>query len=206
MINALHQAYRRIRYGKPVVVISGLPRSGTSMAMKMVEAGGLEVVQDGRRQADEDNPRGYYEDERVMGLAGAADKSWLNGARGKAVKVISYLLKELPPAHNYNVLFVCRPLDEVLASQAKMLARRGERIETSDAQMRELFETDLWRARYLMQHAPHFQCLELQYHDVLDNALAASERINIFLGGSLDTQKMAAVVDHSLYRNRLSSD
>lgn len=175
------------------------------MAMNMVEAGGLEVIQDGRRHADEDNPKGYYEDERVMGLAGAAEKRWLHKARGKAVKVISYLLKELPATHNYKVLLVCRPIDEVLASQAKMLARRGERAETPDARMRELFETDLWRARYLMQHAAHFQCLELQYCEVLDNALAVSERINAFLGGDLDTRKMADVVDPSLYRNRLSS-
>lgn len=205
MIEPLRRAYRRVRYGKPVVVISGLPRSGTSMAMKMIEAGGLEVIQDGRRQADEDNPKGYYEDERVMGLAGAADTTWLTEARGKAVKVISYLLKELPASNNYKVLFVCRSLDEVLASQAKMLARRGKSAETSDDRMRELFETDLWRVRYLMQHAPQFQSLELEYREVLDDALMASERINRFLGGTLDTKKMATVVDPTLYRNRLSS-
>lgn len=206
MIKPLHRAYRRARYGKPVVVISGLPRSGTSMAMKMVEAGGLEVIQDGVRQADEDNPKGYYEDERVIALAEAADKTWLTGARGKAVKVISYLLKELPGSNNYKVLFVYRSLDEVLASQAKMLDRRGESVETSDERMRELFETDLWRARYLMQHAAHFEYIELHYRDVLDNAMAESERINAFLGGDLDAVKMAAVIDHSLYRNRISAD
>ncbi len=205
MIKPLHRAYRRVRYGKPVVVISGLPRSGTSMAMSMVEAGGLEVVQDGMRQVDEDNPKGYFEDNRVMELAGTSDKSWLIEARGKGVKIISYLLKELPATNNYKVLFVYRSLDEVLASQAKMLARRGERVETSDERMRELFEADLWRARYLMQHASQFQCLGLEYRDVLDDALAASERINRFLGGTLDAKKMASVVDHALYRNRLSS-
>lgn len=207
MIEPLYRTYRRVRYGKPVVVISGLPRSGTSMAMKMVEAGGLEVIQDGARQADEDNPKGYYEDERVMELAATADKTWLTEARGKAVKVISYLLKELPASNNYKVLFVCRPLDEVLASQAKMLDHRGEEgVETSDERLRELFEADLWRARYLMQHATHFQYIELHYRDVLDNALAESERINAFLGGALDAKKMATVIDHSLYRNRISSE
>ena len=175
------------------------------MAMKMVEAGGIEIVQDGARLADEDNPRGYYEDERVMALAETADTAWLSGARGKAVKVISYLLKELPASNNYKVLFLCRPFGEVLASQAKMLARRGGSAETSDERMRELFETDLWRARYLMQHAAHFQCMELHYHDVLADALKESKRINAFLGGDLDIEKMATVVDHSLYRNRISS-
>ena len=92
--------YRRIRYGRPIVVVSGLPRSGTSMAMKMLEAGGLGVVTDGLRTADEDNPKGYYEDERVKDLAGTEDRGFLRAARGKAIKVISYLLKDLPPDNN----------------------------------------------------------------------------------------------------------
>ena len=121
--------YRRVRYGPPIVVVSGLPRSGTSMAMKMLEAGGLSVVTDGLRAADEDNPKGYYEDERVKDLHQAADKAWLRDARGKVVKIISFLLKSLPAENNYQVLFMHRNLREIVSSQNKMLVRRGERTK-----------------------------------------------------------------------------
>jgi hypothetical protein len=201
-VSKLGRMLRRLRYGKPVVVVSGLPRSGTSMLMKMLEAGGISVVADGVRTADEDNPRGYFEDERVKGLAEQVDKSWLAASRGKAIKVISYLLKELPSNHNYQVLFVRRNLAEVLASQAKMLARRGEASDTDDAKMRELFENDLWRAGYLLKHSPHFEALFVEYREVLEDPVGQARRINTFLGGALDEPAMAGVVDKQLYRNR----
>jgi hypothetical protein len=202
LVSKLKRMVRRVRFGKPVVVVSGLPRSGTSMLMKMLEAGGLPVVADGIRTADEDNPKGYYEDERVKGLAEQADKSWLDAARGQAIKVISFLLKELPASHNYQVLFLRRNLSEVLASQAKMLTRRGEPTDTDDARMRELFENDLWRASYLLKHAPQFEALDVEYREVLDNPTGQARRINTFLGGRLDETALASVVDKQLYRNR----
>src|SRR5687768_8758894 len=126
MIPLMQRIYRRLRYGKPIVVVSGLPRSGTSMAMKMLEAGGLSVVTDGLRTPDEDNPKGYYEDERVKRLHKEPDKTWLHEARGKVVKIISFLLKSLPPDHNYKVVLMQRNLREIVASQNKMLARLGK--------------------------------------------------------------------------------
>jgi hypothetical protein len=198
----LRYAYRRLRYGAPIVVVSGLPRSGTSMAMKMLEAGGLPLVTDGLRRADEDNPRGYYEFEPVKELARSTDTSWLAGARGKGVKIISTLLRELPRSYNYRVIFMRRDLREILASQAKMLERRAETSETEDARMTELFENDLWRAGYLLQHGPQFRTLALHYTRVLSEPLAEARRINEFLGGGLDVERMAAVVDPELYRNR----
>ncbi len=152
MLASLRRLYRRLRYGEPIVVVSGLPRSGTSMIMKMLEAGGLPVLTDGLRAADEDNPKGYYEVERVKGLAEETDKGWLAEARGKGIKVISYLLKSLPPQFNYRVVFIRREIEEVLASQRKMLARRGETEETPPERMRALFEDDLWRASYQLKH------------------------------------------------------
>ena len=202
MLAALYRRYRRIRYGDPIVVVSGLPRSGTSMLMKMLEAGGTKVVQDGVRTADDDNPKGYFEHERVKDLAKEPDKSWLLAARGKAIKVISYLLKDLPANHNYCVLFIRREMSEVLASQQKMLGRRGEATTAEDDQMTELFENDLWRADYLLKHAPQFEVLELKYRDVLDNPKSAAERIDAFLGGRLTVDAMTGVVDRQLYRNR----
>lgn len=202
MLAALHQSYRRIRYGDPIVVVSGLPRSGTSMLMKMLEAGGVQIVQDGVRTADEDNPRGYYEHERIKNLAKDLDRAWLRDSKGKAIKVISYLLKELPADYNYRVLFIRRDMKEVLASQKKMLERRGETSNTSDEQMAELFENDLWRAGYLLKRAPQFQALELNYREVLEQPKAAAERIQAFLGRTLDAAAMSGVVDKQLYRNR----
>lgn len=193
---------RRLRYGEPIVVVSGLPRSGTSMTMKMLEAGGLSLVTDGLRTADEDNPKGYYEYEPVKNLAETQDKSWLREARGKVIKIISYLLKELPETNNYQVVFMRRDVEEILASQAKMLERRGESSETDDARMRELFEKDLWRTQYLIRRAPHLDCLDVGYRDVLDEPRDQAERIARFLGKPLAVERMAEVVDARLYRNR----
>ncbi len=198
----LSQQWRRIRYGQPIVVVSGLPRSGTSMTMKMLDAAGLPCVTDAKREADEDNPKGYFEDERVKRLAEQQDRTWIRKARGQAIKVISYLLKELPDDNNYKVLFVRRNLDEVLASQGKMLLRRGENSDTNHERMRELFQNDLWKANYLLTHAPQFELLELQYREVLDHSESQARRIDDFLGGKLDVSAMCAVVDKQLYRNR----
>jgi hypothetical protein len=202
MLNAMRRAWRRFRYGEPVVVVSGLPRSGTSMAMKMLEAGGLELVVDHQRTADEDNPKGYFEDERVKELGKMDDKTWLRDARGKAIKIISYLLKDLPATHNYRVVFLRRDPHEVMASQAKMLDRRNEESDTDDEKMIELFESHLWRVDYLFRHAPHLERLEVPYAEVVADPRRHAERIDRFLGGGLDVDAMVAAVDPSLYRNR----
>lgn len=199
---SLRETYRRLRYGRPIVVVSGLPRSGTSMAMKMLQAGGLPLVVDGERKADEDNPKGYFEFEPVMNLARDPDKSWLADARGKGVKVISTLLRELPPNYNYKVVFMRRDLSEILASQAKMLERRGEESGTEDEQMREFFENDLWRASYLLKHGPQFRVLPVHYTEVLAEPMEQARRLAEFVGAGLDVEAMAAVADPTLYRNR----
>jgi hypothetical protein len=202
MASSLRHFCRRLRYGAPIVVVSGLPRSGTSMLMKMLEAGGLPILTDGLRPADEDNPKGYFEVERVKNLAGESDKAWLAGARGKGIKVISYLLRSLPPHFNYRVVFIRRDLEEVLASQRKMLARRGEAEDTPPERMRALFEDDLWRAGYQLKRRPEFESIELQYSAVLARPLEEAQRLAVFLGGGLDVEAMAAAVDPQLYRNR----
>jgi len=193
--------WRRLRYGRPVIVVSGLPRSGTSMAMKMLEAGGLEITTDAVREADEDNPRGYFEDERVKDLARTEDRSWLAASRGRAVKVISFLLKDLPPNLNYRVILMRRDLGEVLASQRKMLERRGKSDDTPDERMIELWQDQLWRANYLLRTAPQFEWIAVDYRDALNDPAAAAARIAGLVPG-LDERAMAAVVDPTLYRNR----
>jgi hypothetical protein len=193
--------YRRVRYGKPIVVVSGLPRSGTSMAMKMLEAGGLSVVTDGLRAADEDNPKGYYEHERVKDLHQAGDKSWLRESRGKVIKIISFLLKSLPADNNYKVLFMHRNLKEIVASQNKMLARRGEKNDTPDERALALLDEQVREARFFLRR-PQFDVLELNYREILDAPGPVAVKMAAFVGGPLDVQKMTQVVDLQLYRNR----
>jgi len=201
-MSALQTLWRRVRHGQPVVVVSGLPRSGTSMAMKMLEAGGLSLVTDGIRTADEDNPKGYYELERVKNLNRDTDRAWLRDCRGKGIKVISYLLRSLPPANRYKVLFMNRDVLEVLASQQKMLDRRGEVSETSDDRMVALYEKDLRDVRFMLTRRAQFDVLEVGYADVLKDPAPHARRIAEFVGLSLDAGKMARVVDATLYRNR----
>ena len=201
LTQGVQQLYRRLRYGKPIVVVSGLPRSGTSMTMKMLEAGGLTVVTDGLRTADEDNPKGYYEDERVKRLHQEEDKAWLREARGKVVKIISFLLKSLPAEHNYQVILMHRNLREIVASQNKMLGRLGKPNELPDDAAVQLLASQVKDAAFFLQR-PHFEVLELQYSETLENARPQAERIAQFLGRPLDVEKMAAVVDRQLYRNR----
>ncbi len=135
-----------------VTLVSGLPRSGTSMMMRMLEAGGLPVLADHLRTADEDNPEGYYEFERVKKIE--HDSAWLEEARGRVVKMISALLKHLPPGYTYKIVFMRRKLEEILASQREMLVRRGKPADaTGDARMAEFFTSHLHRVETLARRA-----------------------------------------------------
>ncbi len=192
--------------GEPIIVVSGLPRSGTSMLMKMLKAGGLELFEDGQRQADEDNPRGYFELEKVKTLDKQPDKAWLKEVRGKAIKVISQLLPDLPPENTYQVLFINRHLDEVLASQDKMLVRRGKEVEPgSHERMRDLFEKHLRTTKSWLAANNNFQVLELDYAQVISDPVPQASRIRSFLDRGLDVGRMASVVEEALYRNRATT-
>jgi hypothetical protein len=193
---------RRLKYGKPIVLVSGLPRSGTSMAMKMLSAGGFETIVDNIRAADEDNPKGYFEDERVKELAETDDKTWLRAARGKVIKVVSSLLQYLPRDNSYKVVFMRRNLIEVLASQAKMLERRGEENTASDEDMLRMYESHLEKVKFQLRFRDWFEVLYLDFSDVVADPEKAAMQINDFLGGTLDVEKMATQVDPNLYRNR----
>jgi len=172
------------------------------MAMKMVEAGGLKVCTDNQRRPDEDNPKGYYEVERVKNLRNESDKSWLREARGKAIKVISSLLPELPPDNFYKVVFLNRDLDEVIASQNKMLERRGEPLAQDDEQIKEHFRNHLQNVKAWLKRQPNFEVLEVNYREVVQNPAEQAAQIQRFLGRKLDTARMAAAIDPALYRNR----
>jgi hypothetical protein len=201
-MNALSRLLRRWKYGQEIVVVSGLPRSGTSMMMKMLDAGGVPIMTDGLRTADEDNPRGYFEVERVKDLEKETDKGWLREARGQGLKVISFLLKELPEDCAYRVVFMRRDLAEVVASQNKMLDHRGEENQIRDEKAIELYRKHLISTRVFTGMSPRFDVLEVVYRDVLDDPERLAREVNAFLGGRLDVKRMAEAVDPDLYRNR----
>lgn len=185
----------------PIIIVSGLPRSGTSMTMKMLAAGGIPPLTDEIRAADIDNPKGYYEFERAKKLRDG-DTAWLPEAQGKAVKLIGALLMELPTGYTYRVLFMRRQIDEVLASQAKMLERRGEENKVDDDTMAVLFEKHIRQVEDWMHKQPKLEYLDVDYNAVLADPCPQVEAINQFLGGELDTTAMLAVVDPNLYRQR----
>ena len=195
--------YYRLRYGRPVVLVSGLPRSGTSMLMQMLERGGMPIVTDKIRTPDEDNPKGYHELERVKELDKTKDKSWLKEHRGQVIKTISFLLQDLPLDLNYQVLFMRRDLDEVLRSQNKMLERNGTAAaEISDEKMRQNYELHLRKVFYRLSHAPNFRVLYLDYAAVVEDPRREARRIAAFLGRDMDVEAMASAVESGLYRNR----
>jgi hypothetical protein len=206
MFSILHSLTRRLKYGRPVVIVSGLPRSGTSMAMKMLEAGGMELVVDNIRTADEDNPKGYYEDERVKDLAEMEEKAWLRDARGKVIKVVSSLLNYLPSTNSYKVVFMLRNLHEVLASQTKMLDRRNEDSHTEDEELLAMYESHLEKVQFQLRFRSNFEALYVDYASVVAEPAREAQRIAEFVGGGLDAKRMAGAVDGSLYRNRRTVD
>jgi hypothetical protein len=188
-----------------ITIVSGLPRSGTSLVMQMLVAGGMTALSDGERTADADNPRGYLEWERIKQLP--EDPECIAEAEGKVVKVISRLLLSLPPRYEYRVIFMQRPMPEVLASQDHMLRRRGNYKEGADpAVMAAVFEKHLKEVYAWLEGKPHVKSLRLAYHDVLTKPLEISQRVCEFLGITLDLEQMTKQVDSSLYRNRTGAD
>lgn len=190
---------------QPIYVISGLPRSGTSMMMKMLEAGGIPVVTDHLRVADESNPNGYFEFERVKKLK-EGDFDWLKDASGHSVKVISALLEYLPPQYEYQVIFMRREMNEILASQKQMLAQHGETTgNVSDSDMAKLFSKHLEHVQGWLAKQTNFKVLSINYNAILLDPKSDIFRINEFIGGNLNIEAMAQVLDKSLYRQRENS-
>ena len=186
---------------KSVIIVSGLPRSGTSMMMNMLQAGGLPLLTDSIRTADDDNPKGYYEFEQVKQIE--QDPTWLEDAQGKVVKMISALLKHLPGDYHYKIIFMRRKIEEVLASQRQMLIRRNEPTDTvADDKMADLYRRHLQQVEAWLAKQPNIDVLYITYHQVVANPREHAEQISAFLGGGLDIDTMAASVDHMLYRQR----
>lgn len=184
-----------------IAIVSGLPRSGTSLMMQMLVAGGMTPLSDGGRAADFDNPRGYLEWERIKQLPN--DPGCIAEAEGKVVKVISRLLLPLPAGHDYRVIFMQRPLPEVLASQDQMMRRRGTYKEGANrAAMAAAFDKHLREVYAWLDGKASVKSIRIAYHDALEQPEEISRKIAEFLGISLNLQAMIQQVDASLYHNR----
>jgi hypothetical protein len=206
-LDVIPRALRRLRFGRPIIVVSGLPRSGTSMAMSMLAAGGVPILTDGARPADGNNPRGYFELERVKELDKTADAPWLRDARGKAVKIISLLLTYLPETNDYRVVFMHRDLDEIIASQNRMLAAgaAGSPEAGDDERLKGAYRHHLDQIARFIGTRSCFQVLSVEYSDVLAHPAREARRMRDFLGLPLDVDRMAAAVDPHLYRSKRRS-
>ena len=184
-----------------ITIVSGLPRSGTSMMMRMLEAGGIPVLTDNLRKPDEDNLKGYFEYEQVKLIE--EDQSWLPQAEGKVVKLISALLKHLPPDYHYKIIFMRRKIEEILASQKRMLERRGEPSDTvPDDLMAQLFENHIQEVQAWMDSHPSIDYIEVDYNKALENPEEVIKRVTEFLGCDLDESEMMKIIEPRLYRQR----
>jgi hypothetical protein len=184
-----------------VTVVSGVPRSGTSLMMAMLAAGGLEPLKDDVRAADEDNPRGYFELEAVKRLK--ADSSWVAGAVGKVVKVVHVHVKDLPRSGvRYRLVLVKRDMAEVLRSQRKMLVRRGAKGgNLTDERTMALYRKQVAEMEAWLAAEPAFSVHVADYNAILRDPRPAIAALNRFLGGGLDEEAMARQVDPKLYRS-----
>jgi hypothetical protein len=186
-----------------ITIVSGLPRSGTSLLMQMLQAGGMPLLTDGRRAPDEHNPRGYFEHERVK--HSRTDLSWLEEARGRAVKVVHLLLFHLPTDRPFRVIVMLRDLEEVIASQRVMLHKQGRTAATlDDAKLAGIFAKQIALVRQWIFGRPNFRVLYVNHRDLIEHPAVTAGQINLFLGGNLLAAKMAEAVNPALHRQRKS--
>lgn len=186
-----------------IVVVSGLPRSGTSLMMQMIHQGGIPAITDQIRAADTDNPRGYYEFEQVKKTK--EDSSWVPNARGMVVKMVSSLLYDLPASEKYRVIFMERDFGEMLDSQEKMLKRLNRPV-APQADIRNAFTIHLKRLFEWVPKQSHIRLLKINYNELMANPAAIAQEVSDFLDGRLNVDAMLAAIDPSLYRNRKAGE
>ena len=201
----------------PIVIVSGLPRSGTSMMMQMLEAGGLSILADQVRSANEDNPHGFYECRQVRRLH--KDASFLDAAAGRVVKVVSPLVRALPAAHDYRIVFMDRAIDEVLLSQERMLDRAAASGAASSpaqppspAEMRAAFSQIVDRVEAFVSASSNIHSIKLSHREAIKDPMRVAIAVSRFLVDlGLDPEdeaqlrRMASIVTRELYRSRGSA-
>ncbi len=184
---------------RDVVIVAGLPRSGTSMLMQLVHAGGLLALTDGRRLADSDNPRGYFEFEQATRIS--TDASWLPLARGKVVKLALPLVRWLPPGEAYWLIIIERDVRQVIASQRRMLDRlgRGGAVLSEPALAAE-YARQREQVRQWVDSRTDVAVLSVRYDQVLADPRRVAAQVAEFVGRPFDVAAAAAAVDPSLQR------
>ncbi|MDH3519485.1 MAG: sulfotransferase [Myxococcales bacterium] len=184
-----------------VTLVSGVPRSGTSLMMQMLGAGGFPLLTDGLREPDEHNPRGYFEFEAAKRTL--RDTSWLAQALGRAVKLVHALVASLPDAYPYRVILLRRPLGQVVASQRAMLARFGG-VEgvLPDARLSEIFAAQLADLERWAEGQPRVTLLGVETERLVADPAAVASEVAAFLGGELDEAAMAGAYEPSLWHQR----
>ncbi|MEZ8002645.1 MAG: alkaline phosphatase family protein [Patiriisocius sp.] len=183
-----------------VVVVSGLPRSGTSVMMQMLAKGGITMLSDGKREADDSNPKGYFEYEPVMALY--KDNKWMGEAQNKAVKIVAPLLKHINPKFRYKIIFMKRDLSEVVKSQQKMIGKDVNDLPITllNAYQDQLNKIEVWKEK-----EPGVELIYIDYQEVLNDTQAIVDKVSSFLGSTLDHKAMVSAVDKKLYRNKITS-
>lgn len=190
-------------------LVSGLPRSGTSLMMQMLAAGGLVAKTDGERAADEDNPEGYLEWEALKRIGTEPALLDEPGLEGLAIKCVSALLPALPAQHRYRVIFMMRPVEEIAKSQQRMIQRRGTAGMAGDL---TVIQMALERHRdetlqFLRSHPRRFEVLAVNYPALVAEPEVWVEKIAAFMGAALlpFPGAMTGVVRPELHRNRAAS-
>ncbi len=184
-----------------IIVVSGLPRSGTSLMMQILQAAGIPLLTDNERPADSNNPKGYFEFERVKSLPN--DIAWLPDARGKAVKIISHLLYHLPDTYSYAVIFMNRDLDEIIQSQNKMLQKMNQPLgQLSRIRLKERFALHLQKIHWWLSARPNFVFQDVRFSDLIFSPHSELRKVWQFLGTESLTEAVLPVIDSGLYRNR----
>ena len=192
--------------GKTFILVSGLPRSGTSLMMQMLEAGGLTTLTDKERAADADNPRGYYEWEAIKQIGKKPELLDEERLAGCAIKCISMLLPQMPAKHHYKVIFMTRPIEEVVASQGRMMNRLGTKgAELDPEQLQRGLTAHRNEALHWLKSAPHMELLELDYPALVRDPAPDIAELVKFLGPERlpNKSRMAAVIDAALHRRRI---
>ena len=201
MSNFFSHIIKKTPKKEPIIIVSGLPRSGTSMMMKMLAEGGLPVITDEERRSDDDNPNGYFELEVVRQLK-QGNFDWLKEAQGKGVKVISALLEFLPQDYEYKIIFMERDPQETLASQKKMLDHRGQTSKLSDEEMEQQFHQHLSAIKPWLVRQPNIELCSVNYNALMTDPAINCAKIVDFLELPLNKSRMVAVPNQQLYRNR----
>ena len=183
-----------------ITIVTGIPRSGTSLIMQMLQKGGMEILTDNVREADESNPKGYFEYEKVKSLQ--TDSSWLLDGDGKAVKIIAQLLKYLLLQFEYKVIFIERNMEEILLSQQKMLKKMGQKTQSQNTILSNIFKKQIEDSKTWLETKTNISTLYIKHTDSIFHAQETANQINEFLGLNLNEKEMTRAVDKTLYRQR----